>query len=275
MPSPAEANNFPATQSSLAADLAALGVQPGMVLVVHASLRALGPLIGGAVAVILALEELLGPQGTLVMPTHTANLSEPANWVNPPVPEAWWEPIRANLPAFDPALTPSYHMGWIAETFRKQTGVLRSNNADTSFAAWGRHAQRITEGHALAPLFGEQTPLARVYDLDGHVLLLGVGHNRNSSLHLAEYRARIPHRTMRTGVPMRVDGVRRWVAYDDIDWDDTGFVPLGADFAAETGLQGEGKVADATALLMPQRALVDFAVGWLERERGSSVQEGG
>jgi aminoglycoside 3-N-acetyltransferase len=267
MPSPAVPSDFPATQSSIAADLAALGVQPGMVLVVHASFKSLGEVIGGPVAVILALEEVLGPAGTLVMPTFTADITEPANWVNPPVPTSWWEPIRAHLPAYDPSLTPTYHMGWIAETFRKQAGVLRSANPDTSFAAWGRHAHTVTANHAVAPLFGEQSPLARVYDLDGHVLLLGVGHDRNSSLHLGECRARIPHRTIHTGVPMLVDGVRRWVAYDDIDWDDTGFADLGADFARATGLQRTGKVAQATALLVPQRALVDYAVDWLERNR--------
>jgi aminoglycoside 3-N-acetyltransferase len=268
MDAPAAADTLPATHASVAADLRALGVAPGMVLVVHSSLRSLGPVIGGAVAVILALEEVLGPGGTLVMPTHTADLTDPALWVNPPVPESWWPVIRATMPAYDPALTPTYHMGWIAETFRKQAGVMRSANPDASFAAWGRHARAVTEDHALVPLFGEQSPLARVYDLDGHVLLLGVSHYRNTSLHLAEYRARIPHRTMQTGAPMLVDGQRQWVSYSDIDWDDTGFEELGAAFAQDTGLQHAGTVAQAPALLMPQRALVDYAVGWLERARG-------
>jgi aminoglycoside 3-N-acetyltransferase len=72
---------------------------------------------------------------------------------------------------------------------------------------------------------------------------------------------------MHAGSPMMVDGVRRWVAFDDIDWDDSDFVRRGADFARESGLQREGPVGCARALLMPQRALVDYAVGWLERNR--------
>ncbi len=215
-----EANDLPATLPSLARDFTALGVQPGMVLVVHSSLKSMGWVNGGPVAVILALEQVLGREGTLVMPTFTPDISDPANWVNPPVPESWWETIRTTVPAYDPMLTPTYHMGAIPETFRKQTGVLRSANPDTSFAAWGKHAQQITANHALVPLFGERSPLARVYDLDGWVLLLGVGHNRNTSLHLAEGRAQIPHRTMHTGSPMMVDGERQWVPWDDIDWDD-------------------------------------------------------
>jgi aminoglycoside 3-N-acetyltransferase len=253
-----------ATQPSLVADFAALGVRPGKVLVVHSSLKAVGFVNGGPVAVILALEEA---EGTLVMPTHCADNSDPANWKNPPVPESWWQTIRDTMPVYDPALTPTFKMGIIPETFRKQTGVLRSANPDASFAAWGKHAERITEDHAVSPLFGEHSPLARVYDLDGWVLLLGVGHGNNTSLHLAEGRAQIPHGTIHLGSPMLIDGVRQWVPFDDIDWDDSDFVRLGEDFARETGLQREGKIGMADALLMPQRALVDYAIPWLERHR--------
>ncbi len=268
---PAETTEFPATVDSLAADFAALGVQPGMVLVMHSSLKSLGWVNGGPVAVILALEQVLGPEGTLVMPTHSSDLSDPANWVAPPVPESWWETIRATMPAYDPALTPAFYMGAIPETFRKQDGVLRSNHPTASFAAWGRHARQIVADQALVPFFGEQSPLARVYDLNGWVLLLGVGHGNNTSLHIAEGRARIQHRTVHSGSPVMVDGARQWVAYDDIDWDDSDFVPLGADFARETGLQRVGKISHANALLMPQHALIDYAVSWLERHRSQEM----
>ena len=96
----------PNTVASLRTDLAALGVQPGMVLLVHSSLSSLGWVSGGPVAVILALEELLGPVGTLVMPTHSSDLSDPAD-AKLPVPDLWWEVIRDTMPAFDPDLTPT------------------------------------------------------------------------------------------------------------------------------------------------------------------------
>src|SRR5204863_3198866 len=132
----------PVTVLSLLSDFAALGVTPGMTLLLHSSLSALGWVCGGPVAVILALEELLGPHGTLVMPTHSGGLSDPANWQHPPAPESWWQIIRDTMPAYDPDLTPTRQMGAIPETFRKQPGVRRSMHPQDSFAARGRHAGR-------------------------------------------------------------------------------------------------------------------------------------
>ena len=126
-----------ATVESLQADFEALGVKKGMVLIVHSSLSAIGWVCGGAVAVIIALQEVLGETGTLVMPTHSTDLSDPSQWENPPVPESWWQTIRETMPAYAPDLTPTRSMGKIVETFRKQDGVLRSAHPLHSFCARG------------------------------------------------------------------------------------------------------------------------------------------
>lgn len=257
-----------ASVDSLARDLTVLGVVPRTVLLVHASLGALGWVAGGAQAVVLALEQALTAGGTLVMPTMSTQLTDPARWEKPPVPRAWWDGVRASLPAYDPALTPTREMGAIPECFRKQTGVVRSAHPHTSFAAWGPRAHAIVDGHALASRLGEGSPLARLYALDAHVLLLGVGHARNTSLRLAEHRAAYPgKRAARYGAPLRVDGQRAWVEFEDLDTDDSDFPRIGADFESGTGAVRHGHVARAAARLMPQRALVDFAVDWIERHR--------
>lgn len=258
----------PVTVESLAADFESLGVKPGMTVILHSSLSRIGWVCGGPAAVIYALEGLLGEDGTLVMPAHSGDLSEPSLWCAPPVPESWWDIIRQTMPAYDPDLTPTREMGAVAEAFRKQKGVRRSANPHHSFSAWGKHAEQITANHPVEGRLGEQSPLARIYDLDGWVLLLGVTHANNTSMHLAEYRASYPgKKPERTGAPVMLDGQRQWVAFEDLAVDSEDFAAAGEAFEQETGCACRGKVGRADARLMPQRALVDFMVRWIEANR--------
>jgi aminoglycoside 3-N-acetyltransferase len=258
----------PATVDSLKKDLSDLGIQPGMVLLVHSSLSSLGWVNGGAVAVILALEEILGSHGTLVMPTHSGDLSDPGEWEAPPIPKDWWDTVRSSMPAYEASLTPTSMMGKIPETFRKQTGVLRSNHPQVSFAAWGAQAESITANHALNYSLGEDSPLARIYELGGSVLLLGVDHSNNTSLHRAEYRAEYPtKKTTRNGAPILVDQQRQWVEIVDINLDSDDFLQIGEAFSSNAGQEKQGQVAMASARLMSQKALVDYGVVWMEKNR--------
>lgn len=262
---------IPATIDSLQTDFRGLGVRSGMVLLVHSSLSAMGWVCGGAVAVIIALQEVLGATGTLVMPTHSTDLTEPSQWENPPVPESWWSVIREKMPAYQPDLTPTRSMGVIAETFRKQTGVLRSAHPHHSFCAYGHQASHITNNHSLGFGLGEGSPLARIYDLGGFVLLLGVGHDSNTSMHLAEYRATfLTKRIVQEGAPISTMDSRRWTTFENMDLDSSDFERMGEDFLRSDVGRGahRGKVGLANCQLMPQRAVVDFAVDWLEKNRG-------
>jgi aminoglycoside 3-N-acetyltransferase len=100
------------------------------------------------------------------------------------------------------------------------------------------------------------------------VLLLGVGHKNNSSLHLAEYRAAYPGKHDEIdGAPILVDGQRQWVSVHDLVLDVDDFVQIGEQFDAETDCVCAGNVGVGVSLLMSQRALVDYAVTWMEERR--------
>jgi len=107
---------------------------------------------------------------------------------------------------------------------------------------------------------------ASLYELDADVLLLGVDHGRNTSLHLAEYRRPAPPRQRCGAAVLTPDGGREWVWWDDVHLDDDGFARLGAELEA-TGAVRLGPVGAGTGRLMRQRAAVDFAVDWLARDR--------
>jgi aminoglycoside 3-N-acetyltransferase len=139
----------PRTRQSLLSDLRQLGLTPGMTVMVHSSLSSLGWVCGGPVTVVQALMDVVTATGTLVMPTHPTDYSDPADWQAPRVPADWWPIIRETMPAFDPQVTPTRGMGQIVEVFRTWPYVLRSSHPAVSFAAWGQHAEAIVMGHSL------------------------------------------------------------------------------------------------------------------------------
>lgn len=263
----------PSTITSLITDLRALGVEEGMTLMVHSSLSRLGFVVGGAHAVVTALWAVVGDTGTLLMPTHSTDLTDPAAWRNPPVPETWWEPIRAEMPAYDPVLTPTRSMGSVVEFFRHLPGVVRSGHPTVSAAALGPNATVVTADHRVPDGLGEHSPQARLYELDGHVLLLGVSHANNTSLHLAERRsAPADAAVFSQSSPMMVDGDREWVTYDCLLDDPGDFETIGEAFAA-TGAERTAPVGAGTGRLMRARDVVDFALDWMNEHRTWTTAE--
>lgn len=247
------------TLSALKSDFKKVGIKPGMTVLVHSSLKSVGHVCGGPVTIILALEELLTETGTLVMPTFNTNLTDPAQWTSPPVEKCQLQEILDEMPPFDLDLTPTRQMGCVSETFRKQVGVIRSPHPHLSFAAWGKHAKSICANHSLEFALGEKSPLARIYELRGHVLLLGVDHDRNTSMHLAEYSSRVTKTHVVQKAPLVIDGAKQWVEFDEIDLDNSDFLKIGRDFENQTGEVNCGTVGDTQVKLMSQPLLVDFA----------------
>ncbi|WP_017589811.1 aminoglycoside N(3)-acetyltransferase [Nocardiopsis ganjiahuensis] len=256
----------PRTAASLTLHLNHLGVRPGDTLLVHTSLRSLGWVCGGDQTVVRALLDAVGPAGTLVVPTQTMDNTDPSGWSDPPVPEAWWDTIRAESPAFDPAITPSAYMGRVPERVRTWPGAVRSAHPQTSFAALGPDAALLMHPHPLESALGENSPLARLEKSGAHVLLLGVGYDSCTAFHLAEYRVPRP-RTAPTSCAVHTpDGDREWVTYTDVALDESDFPALGADFET-TGAVTVGRVGSAAARLFPLARAVDFATTWLTRHR--------
>ncbi|GAA1120989.1 aminoglycoside N(3)-acetyltransferase [Nocardiopsis metallicus] len=263
---PEQTQDTPRTRTSLAEDLTALGVAPGETLLVHTSLRSLGWVCGADEAVVQALLDAVGPTGTLVVPTQTGDNSDPAGWANPPVPETWWETIRAETPAFDPATTPSPHMGRVAERVRTWPGAVRSAHPQTSFAALGPNAAELMRPHPLESALGENSPLARLAKTDARVLLLGTGYDSCTAFHLAEYRVPHPPTEPSSCAVRTPEGRRKWVTYTGVALDESDFPALGAAFEA-AGAVTVGRVGSATARLFPLPEAITFATAWLTENR--------
>jgi aminoglycoside 3-N-acetyltransferase len=159
-------------------------------------------------------------------------------------------------------------MGVVPELFRTWPGVLRSSHPAFSLAAHGPDAAFLLAEHDLSEDCGDRSPVGKLYACDGHVLLLGVGHGNNTSLHLAETRAAYAgKRYVPAGSAMLVDGQRQWVTYQSLDLRDDDFVAVGAAFEAAHGVPVQN-INGAEVRFFRQRPLVDFAVRWMEENRG-------
>lgn len=255
-------------EDDLVDDLGRLGVASGGILLVQSSLRRVGPVPGGAETVVRALRRALGPDGTLLAYTATPENSRSSSLHRAAVrgldAAARKEYVRS-MPGFHPGSTAcSPTMGRLAETIRTTPGALRSDHPQTSFAALGARAGWIVGEHPLESHLGDRSPLGRLYQADGTVLLLGVPLSRCTCFHLAEYRVPGPPVRMYECARRDDGGESRWITFTGVDLDDRRFAELGAAVEQEVPF-GRGTFGLADSLLVPIRPAVDAAVGWLGR----------
>ena len=183
------------TQQKIRMDLREVGVRTGMHVIVHTSLRAIGEIEGGAETLMAAFREVLGNEGTLLVPTFTFSAFDPAERESPPESLQEVEKERAAAPVFEPLTTPAETdtVGVFPEIVRKQPDALRSHHPTHSFSAVGALAEVLTSGVPMNYPLGSGSPVARLHQYYGYVLLLGVTHEANTALHLAEVWADAPY----------------------------------------------------------------------------------
>ena len=205
------------------------------------------------------------------MPTQSWKNLDPEAGVHWEEPKEWWNAIRENWPAYDKRITPTNTMGAVSEMFRTYPGTLRSDHPARSIAANGKNAEFFTKDHDLSNIFGDKSPLGRLYNADGFILLIGVGYDKNTSLHLADARANFKskHTTVEHSAIIE-NGVRVWKAYETLAVDGEDFIQIGKAFeSSNLGINSVQKttLGNATLRFIRMRALVDFAVKWIEANR--------
>lgn len=244
-----------------------IGLKKNDVVMVHTSLKSMGYVCGGAQAIIEALIEVVGEEGTIMMPTQSWKNLDPEDGVHWDADESEWQKIRDHWPAYDKNITPTNTMGAVAEMFRQWPGSIRSDHPARSVCAYGKYAQELTKDHDLSNIFGEGSPIARLYEFNGKVLLLGVGYDKNTSLHLADVRAEYPgkHNCVEYSAVME-NGKRVWKQYETLFVDGEDFEEIGKAFEENCPVN-KGLIGEAEIRLMNQRELVDYAVQWMEKNR--------
>lgn len=264
-------------KSRLVADLHALGVRPGDIVMTHESVKAIGWVVGGPSVVIDALLTAVGPDGTLLKYVGSEDGAySMAEW--PPEIQAAY---RDELPTYDPATTRARReWGILCEYLRSWPGAKRSSHPDSSFAAIGKRATWLVEKHPTIYPFGPETPMARLVEAKGKVLLLGSPLDSVTVIHHAEHLAKVPgKRIVRYREPVLRGGTRTWVDCEEYDtsrgivpWDgpEDYFATIVKAFRSD-GLCHQGRVGHAESLLLDAEALVTYAVAWMEKNLTSGT----
>jgi aminoglycoside 3-N-acetyltransferase len=249
-----------ATGANIVRGLRALGVEAGDIVCVHSSMKSLGLVIGGSRAVVEALVDAVSPGGTVMMPTYSGDLSDPAEWRYPPVAVDRLHEVRAQMPAYDPARSPTRGLGQVAEYFRTYPDVARSPHPQSSFAALGERALELVSNHPFDNRFGPQSPLGRLCDAGGKVLLLGAPYDTVSLFHMIQHLVG-ESAVVQKAAPVIDRGERRWVSYSDIDYPIDWF-NAGVKALINSGIASTGLVSAAPSVLFPAAEAVTFLVDW-------------
>lgn len=231
------------TGDELRAGFRGLGLESGSRVVVHSSLSSLGYVEGGAETVVDALLDAVGPDGTVVVPAFT-RYDEP----------------------YDPDESPST-TGAITEALRRREDAVRSPHPTKSIAAIGPDADSLVADHEPSNSLGPASPLHRLIERDGQILLLGVDHTANSAIHVAERLANVPYRDQVATTETRIEGSVESVEVNRVHCS-RGF-EIVRPLAEHAGIVARGEIGAANARLLDGTALISLVVELLEADPGA------
>jgi aminoglycoside 3-N-acetyltransferase len=265
----------PITRTQLIEQIETLGLRPGSVVMLHCSLSSLGYVVGGADTVVAAILDLLGPAGTLVAMTgweHDAYHFD--EW-----PDELQEAYRRDPPAFDPEVSEAAReYGRLPERIRTWPGARHSFHPEARFSAVGGQAEWITKDQPWDHPGGPHSPLAKLVDAGGMVLLLGAPLETLTVLHLAEELARVQDKkTVRYPAPIKTPSGVEWREVEDIDTSDGAFpyelvvgdrdsFEVMAEEALAAGIGTKGQIGESQSHLFPAADLVRFGIAWIEKK---------
>jgi len=231
------------TRQELAEEIRALGLASGDVVILHSSLGSIGDVDGGAGTVVDGFLDVLGEEGTLVVPTFGA----------------WWDEV------YDPRTTPAA-LGAVTEAVVANPKAVRSLHPMASVAAIGDRAAEIVRDHEkAATAHAEGTPYTRIAELGGYVVLLGVDQDRNTTLHTAEALCRLPYLSTRSKKYLDTDGNEHEGTWDYFPGPHRDFIGMDKPLR-ERGVVKLGKVGRAVVRIMRSRDLIDAAVEMIEAD---------
>jgi aminoglycoside 3-N-acetyltransferase len=255
--------------SELADDFRAVGIAPGDTVMMHASVRAVGKIVGGPDQIHLALKQALTDRGTLIMYASCPEFYDEVGRGSL-TPEQERE-VLEKLPPFDARTMRSQRdNGVLVEMLRTWPGS-RVNDHVARFVVWGRNAEYLVSEQPWSYAFGYGSPLDRFVKLGGKILLLGCDRDTVTFLHYAEHIAEIPDKiVVRYKVPILENGARVWRDMEEFDtserahanWPPRFFARLVVGFLAETGNRA-GRVGDARTYLLDAGALLDYVLPWM------------
>jgi aminoglycoside 3-N-acetyltransferase len=254
------------TAQALADDLRHLGLPTGAAVLVHASLRALAPVAGGAETLLEALWMVIGESGTLIVPAFSWDAADPAQFREPPPPDEL-DAARAALVPYTADSPIDACLGVFPQVVHRAAGARRSSVPGSSFVALGRHAVKLVAVQDPDRPYGPGGPLGRLAELDGWVLLLGVDFRCATSVHCAEEHADLAY--LRRDPPNRyLVGTGQWLEVGRDYGCGEGFNVI-QEVLRDRGQLREGSVGAAQSFLARHNHIVEAGLLLLAKDRGA------